>query len=184
MVEPGGIYHVTPRGNDGRDIFLEDPDRVQFLLRLGRVAREHLWLVYGYCLMTNHVHFLVQIAEDGLSAGMQELLGGYARWWNLEHGHYGHLFHNRFHATSVRSERHLIASARYVDLNPVRANVRRHPEQWPWSSYRAHVGLAHPARFLANNEFLELLGPTPNQAKKAYRRFVHEGRVLVSGHRF
>ena len=180
VVEPGGIYHLTPRGNDGREIFLEDADRVHFLLRLGRVARKYRWVVFAYCLMTNHFHLLVKVPEDGLSPGMQELLGGYARWWNGEHDHYGHLFRNRFDDTPVRVVRHLIATARYVELNPVRAKMHNRPEQWPWSSYRAHVGLDHPAPFLANTEFLKLLGPTPDKARKAYRRFVREGHVPVS----
>ena len=179
-VEPGGIYHVTPRGNDGRDVFLDDADRRRFLLRLGLVARRYGWVVFGYCLMTNHVHLLVQVPDGGLSEGMRDLLGGYARWWNLEHGHYGHLFRNRFDHTPVRSDRHLIATARYIDLNPVRAKMFFNPHQWRWSSYRAHVGLEHPLPFLANSLFLELLGPTPDKARKAYRRFVREGHVPVS----
>lgn len=180
VVELGGIYHATPRGNDGRPIFLEDADRVQFLLRLERVARKYRWVVYGYCLMTNHVHLLIQVPDGGLSEGMRELLGSYARWWNLEHGRYGHLFRNRFDAEAVISDRHLVATARYIDLNPIRAKMRNRPEQYPWSSYRAHVGLQHPLRFLANSRFLELFGSTPDTARKAYRRFVREGHVPVS----
>jgi putative transposase len=179
-VEPGGIYHVTPRGNDGRDVFLDDPDRRRFLFGLGLVAPRYEWIVYGYCLMTNHVHFLVQVPDGGLSEGMRDLLGSYARWWNLEHDHYGHLFRNRFDATPVLTDRHLISTARYIDLNPVRAKMFSDPGQWPWSSYRAHVGLAHPLPFLAQNAFLELLGPTPDRARKAYRRFVREGQAPVS----
>ena len=71
-------------------------DRSRFLARLGLVAARYEWLVFGYCLMTNHAHLLVQVPEAGLSEGMRELLGEYACWWNCEHGHYGHLFRNRF----------------------------------------------------------------------------------------
>ena len=179
-IEPGGIYHAAPRGNDGRAIFLGEADRSRFLVRLGLVAARYEWLVFGYCLMTNHAHLLVQVPEAGLSEGMRELLGKYACWWNSEHGHYGHLFRNRFTSSPVRSERHLISAARYVDLNPVRAGLHAHPGQWRWSSYRAHVGDEHPPPFLAQGAFLELLGPTPDRARRAYRRFVREGQVPVS----
>jgi REP element-mobilizing transposase RayT len=74
-IEPGGIYHAAPRGNDGRAIFLGDADRSRFLVRLGLVAARYEWLVFGYCLMTNHAHLLVQVPEAGLSEGMRELLG-------------------------------------------------------------------------------------------------------------
>jgi putative transposase len=179
-VEPGGIYHVTPRGNDGRAVFLDDADRRRFLVGLGLVVCRYEWVAFAYCLMTNHVHLLLQVPDGGLSEGMRDLLGGYARWWNLEHDHYGHLFRNRFDAAPVRTDRHLISTAQYIDLNPVRARMFGNPGQWPWSSYRAHIGLEHPPPFLAQNAFLELLGPTPDRAQKAYRRLVREGHVRVS----
>jgi putative transposase len=175
VVEPGGIYHLTPRGNNGREIFLKDADRKDFLLRLEFTVSRFAWIVYGYCLMDNHVHLLVEVPECGLSEGMQELLGGYSQARNKRYGHFGHLFVNRFNGKPVRDDSHLLSTTRYIDLNPVAAGMKERPEQWKWSSYRAHVGLDHPARFLANAEFLKLFGSTPDGARKAYRRFVAEG---------
>jgi REP element-mobilizing transposase RayT len=187
LVEPGGFYHVTPRGNDGRAIFddTDEVDRRRHLALLERTARKHGWTVLAYCLMTNHVHLLVQVLDQSLSAGMQELLGEYARFWNSRHGRTGHLFRNRFSCAAVESDRHLREAARYVDLNPIRAQLASRPEHWQWSSYRALVGLDHAPPFLATSALLELFGPTPAKARIAYRRFVQEGhawdgRVQVS----
>ena len=180
MVEPNGIYHLTPRGNDGRTIFTEDADRVEFLLLLDSVARQRRWTVIGYCLMGNQLHLLVQVPELGLSEGMQRLLSGYAQWWNGKYERFGHVFLNRFPSKPVRSSTHLLETARYIDLNPVRAGLKFRPEQWTWSSYRAHIGLSHTLPFLANARFLELFGPTPDKARKAYRQFVREGHPEVS----
>ena len=180
LIEPGGFYHVIARGNDGRDVFTGPVDRPQYLGRLGRAVERHRLLLYGYVLMTTHAHMILQVPEGGLSPAMQLLLGGYAQWWNREHGHYGHLFRNRFESSPIESPRHLVAALRYVDLNPVRAGMHPRPEDWAYSSYRAHVGLEHPAGFLAQNEFLQLLGPTPDMARKAYERFVREGHDPVS----
>jgi REP element-mobilizing transposase RayT len=184
LVEPGGFYHVFPRGNDGRPIFTENDghlDRRRHLTLLGRTARTHGWKVFGYCQMTNHFHLLIQVDEDArLSAGMQVLLGEYAKFWNSRHGHSGHLFRNRFGYEPIESESHLLETARYVELNPVRAGVKNRAELWPWSSYRAHAGLEHPPPFLATTALLELFGPTPAMARQAYRRFVQEGHVQVS----
>jgi putative transposase len=180
QVEPGGIYHVAPRGNDGRRIFLDDHDRRVYLQLLERVTRKYRWQVLGYCLMTTHTHLLVQVPDANLSPGMQELSGEYSRRWNRKHDHFGHLFQNRFPYRPVLSERHLVAAARYIDLNPVVVRLAFRPEQWEWSSYRAHVGLAHPPSFLALSAFLPLFGPTPAKARRAYKRFVQEGRALVS----
>jgi putative transposase len=180
VVAPGGVFHVAPRGNDGRAIFETEEDRVRHLMLLTRVTRKYGWTVLSYCQMTNHFHLLLQIGEGGLSEGMQELLGKYARYWNAEHGHTGHLFRNRFKSVAVLSDRQLIVNARYIDLNPVRPTMKFRPEQWHWSSYRAHLGLDHAPPFLATSEFLRRFGPTPKVARNVYRRFVQEGLVSRS----
>ncbi len=180
IVEPNGIYHLTPRGNNRRTIFTADRDRLKFLALLTRVTRERRWIVFGYCLMDNHVHLLVQVPELGLSEGMQELLGRYAQWSNREYGRFGHLFVNRFPSETVCSDAHLLGALRYVDLNPVRAGLTTRPEDWPWSSYRAHVGLEHPLPLLANDRFLGLFGSTPDTAREVYREFVRAGFPEVS----
>ena len=180
IVELGGIYHVASRGNDGRTIFVDEVDCQRFLMLLDKVAFRYGWIVLGYCLMNNHIHLLVQVPEGGLSPGMQELLSGYACWWNRRHGHTGHLFRNRFYSKKVEGDAHLLTAAAYIDLNPVRARIVRRPDDWHWSSYRAHVGLEHPPELLANAAFLELLGPTPAKASETYRRFVLEHRKAVS----
>ena len=178
-MEPGGFYHVTPRGNDGRAIYVDtdEIDRRRHLALLDRTVRRHRWLVFAYCLMGNHFHLVVQVPDANLSAGMQELLGEYARYWNSRHERSGHLFLNRFSCTPIESDGHLRGAVRYVDLNPVRASLVFRPEQWPWSSYRALVGLDHPVPFLAIKETLELFGSTLPQARRAYRHFVREGRA-------
>ena len=179
-MEPGGIYHVAPLGNDGRRIFLDDHDRRVYLQLLERVTRKYSWRVLGYCLMENHTHLLVQLVDANLSPGMQELSSEYSRRWNRKHGHCGHLFRQRFTFRPVVSERHLIAAARYIDLNPVVVRTNFRPEQWVWSSYRAHVGLVHPPPFLDLSAFLPLFGRTPAAAHAAYKSYVEEGRALVS----
>jgi putative transposase len=180
IIDPGGIYHLISRGNDGRVIFTTNADRERFLKGLDTVVERYNWVVFGYCLMDNHVHLLVQVPEDGISAGMRDLLGGYARWWNHKHGHSGHLFRNRFWDRHVQDDWQLLATACYIDLNPVRANLKRRPEQWIWSSYRAHAGLVHPLKLLASAEFMKRLAPTPDMARTAYTRFVTERRTAVS----
>jgi len=80
----------------------------------------------------------------------------------------------------MKDDWQLLAAACYIDLNPVRAKLRFRPEQWLWSSYRAHVGIDHPLKLLANAEFLKHIGPTPDTARKAYRQMVTERRHAVT----
>jgi|SRR5581483_9195535 len=178
-LEPGGFHHVSPRGNDGRLIFVDESDRRHHLDLLERVVRQFGWVVYGYCQMTNHYHLVLEDPHATLSLGMQKLQGDYARYWNWRHGHRDHLFRNRFPSRPIRSDGHLVAAVGYVDLNPVRARMKFRPEQWPWSSHRAHVGLAHAPRFLALSAFQRLLAPSPEAAFRAYKRVIAE--ALAAG---
>src|SRR6185437_9655970 len=92
VVEPNGIYHVSPRGNDGRVIFATEEDRRHHVDLLTNVVRRYRWSVLGYCRMHTHYHLVVQVPELGLSEGMQQLQCRYSRYWNRKHGRTGHLF--------------------------------------------------------------------------------------------
>ena len=174
---PHGIYHVTSRGNDGRAIFFDDFDRTAFLAILERTVERHGWLVYAYCLMTNHYHLVLQIREGGLSQGMCELNGSYSRRTQRRYETTGHLLRNRFYAGQIEREGHLLEACRYLVLNPVRAGMCTYARQWTWSSYRASAGLDFPPRFLAATELLRLFGTRREAAGRAWREYVREGDV-------
>ena len=177
---PGGIYHVTSRGNNHQPIYRDAADRRAFLLILARVARKHRWVGWAYCLMGNHYHLLIQVPFGGLSRGMDVLNGGYARQLNDRYGRSGHVFGRRFHASLVETERHLLTASRYVVLNPIRASLCARPEEWLWSSYRACAGLDLAPPFLAADELLRLFGTNPHGARASYRTFVAEGLSVAA----
>jgi REP element-mobilizing transposase RayT len=138
---PGALYHVTARGNARQAIFLDDDDRRLFLHRFGRVAQTHRWRCLAYCLMPNHYHLLVETPGADLSRGMQKLNATYSQGFNARHERVGHVLQGRFSAILVEREGHLREVARYVVLNPVRAEMVASPEAYPWSSLRAAIGL-------------------------------------------
>jgi REP element-mobilizing transposase RayT len=166
---------VTSRGNNRETIYFTEDDFTTFLGLFDGVSRRYGWVVLAYCLMTNHYHLVVQLPFDGLSRGMQSINGRFARRTNVRHGRVGHLFQNRFFAEQIESDAHLLETARYVVLNPVRARVCRRPEEWRWSSYRPCAGLDLAPPFLALDEILGQFGSRPRQARREYRRFVREG---------
>jgi len=159
-------------------IYLDDADRHAFLRMVERLARRLGWLFYAYCLMGTHYHFVLQVPEDGLSVGMCELNGGFARWSNFRHGCEDHVFGRRFASVEILRDEHLREACRYVVLNPVRAGLVDHPGDWPWSSYRATVGDEHPPAYLAVGAVLAMFGDRPRAAVEAYRDYVEAGRVL------
>jgi REP element-mobilizing transposase RayT len=177
---PGGVYHVTARGNNQGPIYRDHADRTAFLRLLGRVANKYRWTGLGYCLMGNHYHLLVRIPFGGLSRGMDVLNGGYARRTNVRYGRSGHVFGRRFQSTFVESEEQLLEASRYIVLNPVRASLCSRPEDWLWSSYRACAGLEHAPSFLVPEDLLCLFARKPEAARASYRRFVREGRLPVA----
>jgi REP-associated tyrosine transposase len=160
------------------DIVCDDPDRAFWVWMLGRLTRRYGWSLLTYCLMTNHYHLLVRAGDAGLSGGMQLLNGGFARIMNIRYGRVGHLFQNRFYSKLVESDAHLLEAARYFELNPVRAGIRRDPRTGPGAATEPTSASTIPSQ--GAGELLAHLGSDPDAARAAYRRYVSEGRVLGS----
>jgi putative transposase len=179
-VVPGGVFHIGSRGNNRQPLYWADDDRSDFLALLGEVAGRWEWIVLTYCLMPNHFHLVLQVPECGLSEGMQYLNGSYARRTNGRYGRTGHLFRNRFWSKPIDGEEQLLATIRYVVLNPVRAGLCSSAERWHWSSHRACAGLDETPGFLAVDFVHRLFGRRRAEACLAYRRFVSEGQSPVS----
>ncbi len=169
---PGGIYHVTARGNRRQDIYFDDADRLYFLAVLNKVIQRFGWRCYAYCLMTNHYHLVVETPGANISEGMQRLNSVYAQWINWRYGYEGHLFQGRFHSTLVDSNWHLLELCRYVPSNPVRAGLCERPGDWRWSSYRAAMGMSPCPDHLTVTWVIDQFGPSPEQAREHYARFV------------
>lgn len=172
---PGALLHVTARGNERKDIVLDDDDRIHFLDLLGGVVERYRWALYQWVLMTNHYHFLVGLSEPTLSDGMHALNSRYAQDFNRRHGRVGHLFQGRFDSRLVQEEAYLIQVIRYDALNPVRAGIIAHPEDYRWSGHRAIAGLDEPPSWLAVERTLQCFAPDPAIARIYYSRFVDDG---------
>jgi putative transposase len=130
---------VTQRGNRRQQTFFGEEDYGEYCRLLSVSCRNCGTQVLAYCLMPNHVHLILVPADDfGLRDALAEAHRRYTRMINFREGWRGHLWQERFHSF-VMDERHLLAAARYVERNPVRARLSPTPEDWPWSSARAHL---------------------------------------------
>ena len=172
---PGGIYHVTARGNRRAAIFADDADRRHFISLFAHVVARFDWRCHAYCLMTNHYHLLVETPQPNISRGMHVLNWRYAGGFNARHALAGHLFERRFHSAVVRSELHLYELARYIVLNPVRAGICVRPLDWQWSSYAAMVGAVPAPRFLTIPWLRDRFVAEPHQAAEYFAEFVAAG---------
>ena len=159
LVVPHLPHHVVGRGNRRLDVFFSDGDRIAYLDHLREACKRHGVVIWAYCLMSNHVHFVAVPAEtDSLARCFSEAHVQYTRRINLREGWKGHLWQARF-GSSVLDENHLIAAARYIERNPVRAGIVRDAWEYPWSSAAYHAGMTSWDRIVVSDELLrELIG--------------------------
>jgi putative transposase len=138
-VAPGYPHHVIQRGNRRQQVFFEDGDYVAYRELLAAQCERAGVAVWAYCLMPNHIHLILVPAEpDGLRAAVAETHRRYSRRINSREDWRGHLWQERF-ASFAMDEVHLIACAHYIEMNPVRGGLAGAPEDWAWSSARAHL---------------------------------------------
>jgi putative transposase len=166
----GYPHHIVQRGHSRSAVFFSDFDRGDYLNSL-RECRESLGLkVYAYCLMSNHVHLIVDPGTDArnLSLLMKRLAGRHSRRMNRLMQKSGSLWDGRFHCSPIETNRYLMTCGRYVDQNPVRAHLVARPEDFAWSSYRARAGFA-ACEWLDLDPVIADLAATPERRFELYR---------------
>lgn len=172
---PGGIAHVTARGNNRQAIFRAEEHRDRLISILQRVVARHGWLCHAYVLMDNHYHLLVETPLPNLSLGMRQLNGLYAQWFNRRHDRSGHVFGGRFKSIAVEREEYFLEAARYIVLNPLRTVRPRRFLDWRWSSYPTTAGLVPCPSFLTIDGVLSAFDSNRVVAQQRYVEFVAEG---------
>jgi len=135
----GYPHHITQRGNYRQAVFESDEDYNLYLEWLKLYSKKYALKIWTYCLMRNHVHFIVvPLGADSLAKTFNTLHMRYSQHFNMRHKATGHLWQGRFYSC-VLDERHLYAGIRYIENNPVRARIVRKAEEYKWSSARGHV---------------------------------------------
>jgi REP element-mobilizing transposase RayT len=201
IVHPRAWYHITARGNERRDIFIDDPDRRHFLELLAETAERFGVTFHAYVLMNNHYHLLLQLSRPNLSRALQWLNVSYSAWFNRRHRRCGHLFQGRFKSILVEPASWGLSLSAYIHLNPVRvarlglaktdrrsARAAGHPAPDPqrvqkrlsslcafrWSSYPAYLGVAARPVWLDCDSVLALGGGKASEAARKYRDYVEK----------
>ncbi|MDX2225401.1 MAG: transposase [Rhodospirillaceae bacterium] len=166
---PGIPQHIIQRGNNRQPVFFSLEDRRAFRDWLGEIATDHGLAIHAYVLMTNHVHILATPARaDSIGRTMQQLGRLYVRGINRAHGRTGTLWEGRYRSTVVEAESYLLAVMRYIELNPVRANMVDHPRDHKWSSYACNA-LGQSDALVTPHDVYLALGRTTEARLAAYR---------------
>jgi REP element-mobilizing transposase RayT len=137
----GVPYHVTVGGDGGAPIFADDADRERFETLLERYVDECSPTLLAYALMGNHAHFCLRPGTTSLPGLMQRLLTAHAHWFNRRHALKGHVYQGRYHCSPCESERQLLATIRYIHLNPVKHGFTTGPD-YRWSTHAEYAGAA------------------------------------------
>jgi putative transposase len=157
LVVPGIALHIRQRGNDRRDCFRSDADRLTYLSMLRDASAHRGCALHAYCLMTNHVHLLVTpVSIDACGRMMRDLARWYSAYFNRRYRRTGTLWEGRFRSCLVDSPLYVLGCYRYIELNPVEARIVASPDAYPWSSYRANAGLAADGSVSAHVEYTAL----------------------------
>lgn len=168
-VLPGHPQHVIQRGNNRCPIFIAEEDYVRFREELSDACRRFHCLIHAYVFMTNHVHLIMTPErENSIAKVLQSVGRRYVQYFNFAYQRTGTLWEGRYKATLIDTERYLLTCYRYIELNPVRANMVTHPSAYRWSSYRANALGQHDPLLTPHAEYLAL-GSRHDERQAAYR---------------
>jgi putative transposase len=185
----GMCYHVLNRGNAQAEVFHKQDDYEAFL-RLLPLAVERLPMrILAFCLMPNHFHLVLWPREDGdLGRFMQWLLTSHVRRYHRHYNSSGHVWQGRFKAFPIQQDEHLYSVLRYVERNPLRANLVRRAENWTWSSLRERLKqqpseLLHAGPVALPRNWTTLVNRPQSEAElAALRRSINRGTPFGSDH--
>lgn len=171
---PGLPYHIVQRGNNREACFIE-PENYQYYLELWQeISQRYDLAVHAYCLMTNHIHFMATPSLTGSLSNTMKVVGSrYAQYINRKYRRTGTLWEGRHRSSLVQSDRYFLTCSRYIELNPVRAQMVKRPEEYHWSSYG--VNAWGDASWLQPHvEYLQLDGTVAGRCHAYRALFKHQ----------
>lgn len=168
----GGIYHVIARGNNKEYIFKESIDKGYFIKLLKESMEGMNYKIYGYVLMDNHYHIIIQVFEKKLQDIMHQINNKYSKYFNFKYKRVGHVFQGRYKAILAQDERYLLCLVRYLHQNPIKAGMCKNIIDYKWSSdifYRTSNNM-----FISIDTVLDMLSPDRKDAIKKYDEYMKQ----------
>ncbi len=164
------IYHITTRCNNKQSLIENEQDFKKYKFILGKSKKKHGFLLHDYVIMNSHIHLIIRLASMlNISKIMHSINRQYARWYNEHYKRKGHFWEDRFYGEIIKSDLQLLAVMRYIDLNPVRANLCQNPTEWKYSGARLYLNGKKDDLIDIPQTYLEL-GQTDNTRQEAYSR--------------
>ena len=173
LTYPGGFYHIYNRGLNKEQVFCKASDFEKLLQKLSDVLTEGDWVVYAYCLMPNHFHFLVEEKRMTIAKLMGRIFTSYGVYFNKKYKRQGPVFADRFKSKLIQKDNYFMQVSRYIHLNPIEARLVNDPLKYPYSSLAEYAG--ESTRKIINlSKVTALLGERKTRISE-YLRFVMDG---------
>jgi len=170
---PGAVYHITDRGNRQMSIFMDDKDRFKYMELLEETRIYFPFTLHAYCLMTNHLHLLLETINHHPKDIMKMLNSRYGIYFNHRHNLVGHVFQGRYKSEMIDSAEYFLNTSRYIHLNPIEANIVQDPSRYRWSSYSAYISNYQNPHISTER----ILSYFPEPQKDVYKRIIENDIV-------
>lgn len=172
---PGAIYHIMTRGNHRHEIFRDDEDKQVYLEKIKQAREKYKFCLHAFCLMTNHVHLLLETEDSEPGKIMKSINMNYSIFFNKKYRFVGQLMQGRYRAEIIDNDAYFLATGRYIHLNPVKAEIVSLPQDYLWSSFRHYI-TGQELSFLNQGK---TLGYFPEPKRERYIEFTLKG--LLNG---
>lgn len=170
-----GYYHVMLRGNEGKDIFLDDYDRERFIEIIYKKKQDNHFNLHAFCLMNNHLHLMLSEGIEDIAQIMKRITVSYAVNFNRKYKRTGHLFQDRFKSEVIEDERYILSLLRYIHNNPVKAGLVKSIADYRWSSHNSYLNAQDPFAVLIDNAvILSVFSQNKESAHKLYQEYMRQ----------
>ncbi len=167
-----GIFHIMTRGNNKQWIFKDKEDLNRYKEILKEVKEDQPFKIYHYCLMSNHVHMLIETNEQTkLSKLMKRINLKYYNYYKKKYGYVGHFWQDRYKSLLIEAESYLLSCGIYIERNPLRAKMTKSLSEYKQSSYRYYAyGIGD--ELVERDEYYEYLGENDKIRQERYRNMI------------
>ena len=166
-----GYYHIMIKGNDRKDIFIDDQDKMYFIEILKTKKENNRYGLIAFCIMDNHAHLLLQEREEDIANIMKRINISYVFYFNKKYKKTGHLFQDRYRSEKIEDDSYLLMATRYIHKNPVKAGIVKKAEKYKWSSYKGYI--EDTAKAIDKELVLGIFSEDKNEAKEEFIKFTN-----------
>jgi putative transposase len=168
-----GYYHVMLRGNEKKNIFMDEDDKQRFIETVNRMKQEKRFYLHAFCLMDNHIHLMISEGEEDIAKVMKRITVSYVLYFNKKYKRVGHLFQDRYKSEVVADDYQVLTLARYIHQNPVKAGMVKKMQSYRWSSYTGYVNEDSPiAKILDTETIFGILSEDKRKAKDLFSLYM------------